>query len=143
MKHLNQSQPTQRICKWGRCLFPCLVAAASLWLLFLVGSSAHGQGSVALNLYPSWFANDTISVHDMAWGDMDGDGDLDLAVGYRNSPAAAYLNDGSMLQTAAVWSSSPDVSDTDVAWGDVDGDGDLDLAVGRNTTDGSGGAKCT
>ena len=63
------------------------------------------------------------------WGDVDGDGDLDLAVGNNGAPNALYLNHGNGLDSTPAWTSSDSLVSMDVAWGDVDGDGDLDLAV--------------
>ena len=67
----------------------------------------------------------------MAWGDYDGDGDLDLAVGNAYQPNRLYRNDGGALYASAVWSSAEADNTSSVAWGDYDGDGDLDLAVGN------------
>ena len=62
-------------------------------------------------------------------GDMDGDGDLDLAVGNSQEPNQVLRNDGTG-QFSLAWEPTGDASDTrGVAWGDMDGDGDLDLAV--------------
>ncbi|MCB0611611.1 MAG: VCBS repeat-containing protein, partial [Lewinella sp.] len=76
---------------------------------------------------------DTRSV---AWGDWDGDGDLDLALGNSGAPSQVYSNDAGTLTLA--WEEPPGVyalggyADTlSVAWGDWDGDGDLDLALGN------------
>ncbi|UCC50263.1 MAG: VCBS repeat-containing protein, partial [Anaerolineaceae bacterium] len=70
--------------------------------------------------------------YSLAWGDVDGDGDLDLAVGNNGEPNRLYRNDGGTLTAPAVWSSE-DADDTNsIAWGDVDTDGDLDLAVGND-----------
>ncbi len=63
---------------------------------------------------------------------MDGDGDLDLAVGNDAQPNRLYRNDGGTLTTSAVWASVEASYTAGVAWGDLDGDGDLDLAVGNS-----------
>ena len=72
----------------------------------------------------------------MAWGDYDGDGDLDLAVGNwgqgHQQPNRLYRNDGGVLTASAVWSSSVIESTESVTWGDYDGDGDLDLVAGNS-----------
>ena len=68
----------------------------------------------------------------MAWGDAEGDGDLDLAVG-SGGENKVYLNQGGALQTTAAWTSGDTDHTLSVAWGDVDGDGDLDLAAGNNS----------
>jgi hypothetical protein len=70
--------------------------------------------------------DDTFSV---AWGDWDGDGDLDLAAGNSNAPNRVYENAGGDLTLA--WSSTLAEPTYSVSWGDFDGDGDLDLAVGN------------
>jgi hypothetical protein len=66
----------------------------------------------------------------VAWGDWDGDGDLDVAVGTDSAqPNRVYENDGGAL--ALAWSSTETDDTRSVVWGDWDNDGDLDLAVGN------------
>lgn len=74
---------------------------------------------------------------DLAWGDVDGDGDLDLAVANYDGANRLYINDGGNLVAQPPFTFGTVVEDGEtrftlsngVAWGDADGDGDLDLAV--------------
>ncbi|MCP3968520.1 MAG: hypothetical protein GY718_19610, partial [Lentisphaerae bacterium] len=79
-------------------------------------------------------ADDTFSV---ALGDVDDDGDVDLAAGNDGQTNRLYLNNGTTDPWNGVSGSdiTTDTEDTrSVALGDVDGDGDLDLVAGNSDT---------
>jgi VCBS repeat protein/ASPIC/UnbV protein len=66
-----------------------------------------------------------------AWADYDGDGDLDLFVGFNGAPNRLYRNDRGVLTDAASTVGVADARPTrSAAWGDFDADGDPDLLVG-------------
>ena len=44
-----------------------------------------------------WFSPDSDPTTSIAWGDVDGDGDLDLAVGNNGRPLRVYANEGGTL----------------------------------------------
>ncbi|MCP4537843.1 MAG: tandem-95 repeat protein, partial [Chloroflexi bacterium] len=68
----------------------------------------------------------------VALGDVDGDGDLDAAVG-NSGQNVVYLNDGDGTFGSGNNFGTGNDSTYSVALGDVDGDGDLDLAVGNES----------
>ena len=72
-----------------------------------------------------------------AWGDVDGDADLDLALGVAGGTSKIYRNDdGTGLFSDMTGGQLALDSHTaaEVALGDADGDGDLDLLVGTTDT---------
>ena len=70
--------------------------------------------------------DDTVS--DLAWGDLNGDGLLDLATVSFDYPARVYLSGEDGPIWSAVWSSEA-LSFNAVEWGDIDADGDADLVA--------------
>ncbi|MCA9871326.1 MAG: VCBS repeat-containing protein, partial [Anaerolineae bacterium] len=72
-----------------------------------------------------WFAPNSDPSRAVAWGDVDNDGDLDLAVANYGKPNRVYINDNGVLVTdpARVWLSDAPFEQgdltTSLAWGDV------------------------
>ncbi|MCP4544196.1 MAG: hypothetical protein GY832_44355 [Chloroflexi bacterium] len=98
-------------------------------ILFWWSTPAYAD-EIIFDEFPDWLPVDENDPYSIAWGDVDGDGDLDLAVG-NNGVNRVYENQQGMLEISASWTAADNDQTESVAWGDVDGDGDLDLAVGN------------
>lgn len=79
-------------------------------------------------------------VGDIAWGDYDSDGDLDLAIAGRDEftsiSTTVFVNTGGVF-AAAVEPALVGALNGTVTWGDVNGDAKLDLLVTGEKTDGT------
>ena len=84
----------------------------------------------ALEVGPaSWSSPDVQFSYDVAWGDWDADGDLDLAVANGTPANQVFENEGAGVLTLAWTSNVPNGCVRGIAWADWDADGDLDLAM--------------
>ena len=78
---------------------------------------------------PAWSSDPRGDDHVARWGDIDGDGDPDLLVGYE-SGLDLFRNEGGGLTGPEAWP-VPETPIYDLALADVDDDGDLDVALAR------------
>jgi hypothetical protein len=86
-----------------------------------------------LETTPSWTSIDSTPCYDVEWGDVDNDGDLDLAFIASIGPVFVYYNYGDSIERNASWNSGGYYDGNTLNWGDMDNDGFLDLAVANNT----------
>ncbi len=82
---------------------------------------------------PSWTSNDTFYTFSLKLGDIDNDGDLDLAIAcgesYYSNPEnnRIYLNNNGTLSSNPDWTSNSTGYFMDIDFADLDNDGDLDI----------------
>ena len=79
-----------------------------------------------------WSSPEETAFHGFEFGDVDGDGDVDMiAADYTDGGSLyLYLNNGGQLAPEPAWSVTTTGPAHEAVLGDIDGDGDLDLAVG-------------
>lgn len=95
----------------------------------------RNEGS-GLNQTAWWISSDQYNSFDCAFGDVDLDADLDLAVaagdvytGFQ-SPTRVYKNNSGTIETTPYWTSVDSTPGNACRWVDLDNDGYLDLVVG-------------
>ena len=121
------------------------------WIDVAVGLTLDDPGTPTARVYlnnagtlsslPDWSSPDEVAAFQVTFGDVNGDGRPDLAVGtgfgYHGSHRWSnyvYLNVGGALEATASWVSDDVWDYTDIFFCDVDDDGWLDLVgVGENT----------
>lgn len=78
---------------------------------------------------PEWQSDSSYYGTDVAFADIDLDGDPDLALGARTKGILIFYNNNGILETSPSWHSRQIAGGRQLAFGDVDNDGYPDLAV--------------
>lgn len=85
-----------------------------------------------LEVSPSWTSDNDGYFYDVTWGDVDGDGDLDVAFLASDGPVMIYHNQNGSIETSPSWQSAKTDDGNTLIFGDVNNDGWIDLAVANN-----------
>ncbi len=93
----------------------------------------------ALQTLPGWQSTLATEAMDVTWGDVDNDGDLDLALCYDDRPPAIHYNIAGTLEGTPSWQALNNEPANTIIFGDVNGDGWLDLIVAFNYQNGGSG----
>jgi hypothetical protein len=125
-KSSSEPSPFSTNFDWMRKAMGKLVFRTSIAVLLLGVTGTQASGLPFERFWNSNPGNPHASP-DVAWGDVDGDGRLDLVVANANAPNEVYLNRGGELRQDPDWTSSPEELTAALALGDLTGDGNLDL----------------
>ncbi len=93
----------------------------------------------ALQTLPGWQSSQATEAMDVTWGDIDNDGDLDLAFCYDDRSPQLYYNVSGSIETDPSWQAIHNEPANTLIFGEVNGDGWLDLIVAFNNQNGGTG----
>ncbi len=119
-------------------LLPGILFGVILAVLPLAADAQHTMSAQLQAIQPlelAWTSDVEAPVLAVAWGDYDGDGDPDLALGGVTTAdfggIVIYRNDNGQLADAPTWTAAETSGQiTSLAWSDYDNDGDQDLVAG-------------
>jgi len=77
------------------------------------------DGNFSNSIY--WNSDAVGASMDVAWGDVDNDGDLDLAFTYDATATSVYYNDNGVMETTPSWQAGTTESGNTLVFGDVNG----------------------
>jgi hypothetical protein len=83
--------------------------------------------------YASWYTPRAYNANDVGWCDVDGDGDLELAIAGHGEPCFLFDNEGGTLGKVPSWRTDLVSEFNQLTFGDVDGDGWRDMVVSDNS----------
>ncbi|MCB0032560.1 MAG: VCBS repeat-containing protein, partial [Anaerolineales bacterium] len=111
---------------------PCNASARptdASWTTYTNYLYLNNNGTLSRDV--SWVPSADHATTSVAWGDVNRDGYLDLAVGNNNAAAELFINNSGQLTNNPITLGSSKIT-TKVAWGDINGDGWLDLVVANH-----------
>ncbi|MDD5426515.1 MAG: FG-GAP-like repeat-containing protein [candidate division Zixibacteria bacterium] len=98
----------------------------------------YNEGGV-FNSSPGWRSVLATAAMDVAWGDVNNDGWLDLAFCFDGQPATIYLNHKGVIDTLPSWQANYNDPSNTLMFGDINADGWLDLVIADNNQLGGSG----